>query len=170
MRSPRAIALVLALILSLWLPVDAIPAFVGRIPNGDSLLGIDAVGHWNRRGGGELNPFGLDFLVIGNRSWNKALCERDSDGDGHTNGQELGDPCCLWTPKLRALPLWHGPVSHPGNEGIRLNASLVRLTANCSNLSFIIAHTPPSAWNGDAGQSTRCLQMAVVLLSLALAV
>ncbi|GAB9477912.1 hypothetical protein Gpo141_00015100, partial [Globisporangium polare] len=29
--------------------------------------------------------------------WTHALCEADTDNDGQTNDQELGDPCCSWT-------------------------------------------------------------------------
>ena len=29
--------------------------------------------------------------------WTEALCRADTDGDGQTNGLELGDPCCVWT-------------------------------------------------------------------------
>ena len=28
----------------------------------------------------------------------RALCLHDSDQDGRTNGEELGDPCCTWFP------------------------------------------------------------------------
>lgn len=38
----------------------------------------------------DLNVFGLDFLSNG-RSWNAALAALDSDGDGCSNGVELGD-------------------------------------------------------------------------------
>ena len=27
------------------------------------------------------------------------MCEDDADGDGQSNGRELGDPCCLWEPR-----------------------------------------------------------------------
>mmetsp|Transcript_25756 Transcript_25756/g.70809 ORF Transcript_25756/g.70809 Transcript_25756/m.70809 type:complete len:236 (-) Transcript_25756:195-902(-) len=43
-----------------------------------------------------LNPFGDDYRASG-FSWTKELCETDSDGDGFTNGEELGDPCFQWT-------------------------------------------------------------------------
>lgn len=47
----------------------------------------------------ENNIFGTDFLAAG-LVWTKELCEKDSDGDGLTNGQELGDPCCQWTTNI----------------------------------------------------------------------
>ena len=41
----------------------------------------------------------------------------DSDGDGKTNGQELGDPDCVWQ-KDEGVP--EGPIpiaqSHPGQQ------------------------------------------------------
>jgi hypothetical protein len=36
-----------------------------------------------------------DFDNAG-KSWTKDVCEMDSDKDGATNGEELGDPCCEW--------------------------------------------------------------------------
>lgn len=29
--------------------------------------------------------------------WSKEMCKDDSDGDGESNGDEMGDPCCVWT-------------------------------------------------------------------------
>jgi len=42
-----------------------------------------------------LNPFG-EALKSHDFTWTQELCEADSDNDGMTNGEELGDPCCLW--------------------------------------------------------------------------
>ena len=36
----------------------------------------------------------------------------DSDGDGRTNGEELGDPDCTWTPGM--APKYSAGLSHPG--------------------------------------------------------
>jgi len=75
-----------------------------------------------QKGRGALNKFGLDFLAVGG-DW-KTLCHMDSDYDGFSNGQELGDPCCRWkaTPphesyslkKNREFRRWF--VSNPGDN------------------------------------------------------
>lgn len=75
-------------------PSHGFPSFIARIPNGGNVRGCDgelvvAIGHINgQTGGGPRNAFGLDFQRLGN-TWNKELCETDSDGDGRTNGEEL---------------------------------------------------------------------------------
>lgn len=65
------------------------------------------------------NDFGQDFGAAGFR-WTKTLCQKDSDGDGLTNGEELGDPCCLWsahdTPSVYMRDF---AASHPGFSGSR---------------------------------------------------
>ena len=70
----------------------------------------NGVGHNSCTGGGPLNAFGTAFEAAG-YAWTPALCAADSDGDGLSNGLELGDPCCVWvkgaTPAGVAL-------SHPG--------------------------------------------------------
>ena len=49
-------------------------------------------------------------MVLG---WNGTkLCCADSDGDGQTNGHELGDDCCVWT--QGAAPAFSANISHPG--------------------------------------------------------
>ena len=95
----------------------AFPFFRERIPNGFSVPnpgpqgGIWAgVGHLATGGGGPRNSFGLDFVAAG-AQWTVELCQKDSDGDGRSNGVELGDPDCVWTPGAQpAQPA----TSHPG--------------------------------------------------------
>ena len=78
----------------LLLLVEGYPHNKAKIPNGD-LMG--ALGHTNRvNGGAEKNQFGMDFFWEG-EVWTNALCNGDSDGDGVSNGTELGDPNCTWT-------------------------------------------------------------------------
>lgn len=76
--------------------VIAFPAFVQRIPNGGNTEGGTALIAHVKESGGRLNAFGKAFNKAG-KQWTKELCQADSDGDGQTNGQELGDPCCVWT-------------------------------------------------------------------------
>nr|CCA15690.1 conserved hypothetical protein [Albugo laibachii Nc14] len=93
---------------------EAMPEFVNRIPNGDHILGTRAAGHENGEGGGPLNPFGKDFRD-GGLKWTKRLCELDSDHDGATNGEELGDPCCSGI-SGKALRRQNFQPTHPGKR------------------------------------------------------
>ena len=54
------------------------------------------IGHRTCSGGSlPLNAFGTAWADAG-FEWTKELCEADSDGDGKTNGEELGDKYCVW--------------------------------------------------------------------------
>ena len=89
---------VLVLVFVGWGQTDARPARVGQLPNG-SMIGCASC-HVNPGGGGTLTPFGRDinnnYLTQPGRSgqvvWNAMLAMLDSDGDGVSNGRELGDP------------------------------------------------------------------------------
>ncbi|XP_048768193.1 temptin-like [Ostrea edulis] len=45
--------------------------------------------------GSYLNVFGTDFSLE-SHTWTQKLCNSDSDGDGKSNGEELGDAECVW--------------------------------------------------------------------------
>ena len=68
--------------------------------------GICASCHTYTGGGGPLNAFGVTvkkgFLseagYSGNVMWGQSLAQLDSDRDGFTNGNELGDPGGSWRP------------------------------------------------------------------------
>ncbi|GMH42495.1 hypothetical protein BSKO_10414 [Bryopsis sp. KO-2023] len=95
---------------------DIVPC-PGGDPHCDEGSLCEGVGHESCGGGvitPALNKFGQDLLAEG-VTWTKELCEMDSDGDGFSNGEELGDPCCIWTEGARS-PQWmlDWPVSHPG--------------------------------------------------------
>eukprot|EP00741_Cyanophora_paradoxa_P017188 tig00020960_g16600.t1 len=111
---PRGTAAVI-LLLSVFLNVSAFPMYLSLIPNGILVkrggLPWIGVGHENALGGGPRNVFGEDFARAGHK-WTKELCEKDSDGDGYSNGWELGDPCCVWNPFV--LPERMFDISHPG--------------------------------------------------------
>lgn len=87
-----------------------IDTYVGLVPNGSSFSCSTchvASGPPNR------NPFGTDFANNGH-VWNAALAQLDSDKDGYTNGEELGDPNGTWTTHNQNPP---GPVYNPGDPG-----------------------------------------------------
>lgn len=72
--------------------------------------------HINPAGAGARNAFGEDVrshTVGGLPDWS-ALYDLDSDGDGQTNGEELGDPCGTWTEG--AAPPRTNAISKPGDD------------------------------------------------------
>ncbi|KAF1327945.1 hypothetical protein FI667_g7233, partial [Globisporangium splendens] len=102
-----------------------------RLPNGSNIPNARAVRHKNPDGGGSKNVFGRDFSRIGELDWNLALCLADSDGDGQTNGQELGDPCCAWSVSDCPRPHRTDNISHPGDPTKTANPALWE-SLNCT--------------------------------------
>lgn len=104
----------------------------------------EGVGHMQCAGGGDRNVFGQDFQV--DRQWTRWLCEQDSDGDGWTNGQELGDPCCTWT-EGEDMPTWpSAALSHPGFASA---TPLEPLTYDCSTTPPVVYATGSSGGNSS---------------------
>ncbi|RLN47965.1 hypothetical protein BBJ28_00001683 [Nothophytophthora sp. Chile5] len=125
---------------------DAKPEFVARLPNGARVSNAPAIGHKDNTGdSSSTNAFGNAFSSAGN-AWTVALCKADTDGDGQTNGEELGDPCCEWT--VGATPRWTSGVSHPSDATKTSNASLWA-SIDCSNVTATAvtsaASTSPSS-------------------------
>jgi hypothetical protein len=112
---PRTLQLALAIALASQFAseADASKRYVKMLPNGANVPDTPAIGHPDGTGeDSETNAFG-DAFADADNTWTKEFCEADTDGDGQTNGQELGDPCCEWT--VGATPLWTTGVSHPGD-------------------------------------------------------
>ena len=99
--------------------------FMKHIPNGNNVhdqfgKAWVAVGHTAASpddvpnfasDGFERNPFGWAFARAG-FTWTRELCLEDSDADGLTNGEELGDPQCVW--QLGDAPSRTVNITHPG--------------------------------------------------------
>lgn len=118
MRSLAALLATLLVALATSRLATAHPYFAVRVPNGNGVQSPcnsaelwPGVGHFNQAGGGPRNPFGVDFKAAGLK-WTQELCRKDSDGDGRTNGEELGDPDCVW--KEGATPGRTTNITHPG--------------------------------------------------------
>ncbi len=109
MTSQRIAALksastVVAILMSWMLADDAAarPHRPGQIPSG--FVNNCSNCHMSPIGGDARNPFGQtvegNFLTaigdFGNVLWGPELAAIDSDGDGFTNGEELGDPEGTW--------------------------------------------------------------------------
>jgi MYXO-CTERM domain-containing protein len=94
---------------------------VNDIPNGNRFRCLNC--HTDDSGK-SFTPFGSDaksHLVTNGGAvstehvlWDSKWCQRDSDGDGVTNGAELGDPNCTWK-SGQASP--SGAVTNPGTTG-----------------------------------------------------
>lgn len=89
----------------------AIDEWVAFIPNGTQ---FDCRTCHNSDSGGARNPFGNQFDAAGSNasSW-AAIFDDDADGDGQTNGEELGDPCGLFS--SGGTPARTTQISHPAN-------------------------------------------------------
>jgi|EP00670_Eutreptiella_braarudii_P000344 stearoyl-CoA desaturase (delta-9 desaturase) len=93
--------------------------YLNMVPNGPSFENVwPALGHvapspsqFQGTQGFPRNPFGRAFQNAGFR-WTAALCQEDSDGDGLSNGEELGDPFCTWRFGDPSPP--YANLSHPG--------------------------------------------------------
>ncbi len=68
------------------------PSFSNHVPNAEAAGDCDLC-----HGGGGLTTFGTQAgtVQVNGVSWSRLFCQ-DADGDGQTNGQELGDPCGHW--------------------------------------------------------------------------
>lgn len=106
--------------------VSAHEEYVARNPNGANVPGVAAIGHINPGGGGAANAYGAAFSQAG-LQWSAALCALDSDGDGLSNGLELGDPCCTWT--VGTQPQFGNDISNPGDAASKTQRGMV----NCSS-------------------------------------
>ncbi|GMF61738.1 unnamed protein product [Phytophthora fragariaefolia] len=100
----------IAFVQELVMQVAASRRYVAMMPNGANVTGFRAIGHPDGTGrSAATNNFGKAFANVG-YAWTKEFCMNDTDGDGQTNGQELGDPCCQWN--KTSNPVYLSPTNH----------------------------------------------------------
>ncbi|KAK1942509.1 Temptin [Phytophthora citrophthora] len=109
--------------------VQGYAKYVKLVPNGGNVPDNSNIGHLDPAGETGVSDFGKAFATAGN-AWNTALCQLDTDGDGYTNGQELGDPCCTWTSSNTAGLVTDG-VSDPSDATKTPTSSALK--AGCSS-------------------------------------
>lgn len=152
-----AIAIFLALYLAGLARVSGHPEFVARIPNGANVPGVKALGHIDPNGGGARNDFGEAFEAA-ELAWTAELCQADSDGDGQTNGQELGDPCCEFNLASNAVVRWSKGVSHPGDSSSKSDPTLwanVNCTGSTTAAVGDSSHVDSSEEVGHSSSSSK---------------
>lgn len=144
----RRLAVALLALMVHWRGVaHAHPHFALMLPNGNDVFHagrlVAALGHADTRGHGPLNVFGRDFAAAGLK-WTRDLCEMDSDGDGLTNGVELGDPLCMWS---------------------RGEMGAGRVAAESGLFHFGLVLTHPGVDNRDSNENDRNMDDHDILLS-----
>ena len=83
-------------LLASFLGASAHPQYVARNPNGAAYGAAGAaLGHKNPSDPGARGSYGQAFAANGFTY--TGLCAGDADGDGMSNGHEMGDECCLWS-------------------------------------------------------------------------
>lgn len=111
---------------------------VAQVPNGQN-FGC-ALCHVRSSGGGARNPFGNEVaqsVGFGSRAdfWTAALAEIDSDGDGFSNGAEVGDPDGDGSPDAGAQ------VTHPGDANSKPEIVVTLPDVDEVGLTRIVADT-----------------------------
>jgi len=117
---------------------NALASFLTKLPHDGAGFG-QALGHVGTDSG-KRNVFGEAFGVA--MDWAQ-ICKLDSDGDGLTNGQELGDPCCKWSSGNDAV-LVTGKYSHPGDATSKTTDTSL-LNANCGGSNPTNTSAPTTA-------------------------
>ncbi|KAG7392163.1 hypothetical protein PHYPSEUDO_001886 [Phytophthora pseudosyringae] len=95
----------LALVATAAAVVNARPAYVARLPNGDDVSSVVALGHGDAAGGGANNDFGLDFA---------SADQRPGAGRPVLRVRARPKRCCRWSDGV-----WHpGDVSSTSDESV----------------------------------------------------
>lgn len=73
------------------------PEYLNNLPNGggENFYQDPILGHISDTDPGARNDFGSAFSKA-KLTWTQSVCEADTDGDGQSNGFEMGDECCQW--------------------------------------------------------------------------
>ena len=113
---------------------------LAKLPNGNS-YGL-TLGH---PGGATRKATALASTFYSNgQKWNKAFCQADADGDGQTNGFEMGDPCCTWA--IGQTPMFTSGLSDPNSAA----SKTMRQMSACAAASSAVRPMVERAISCDA--------------------
>lgn len=166
-------------------PITAYSSYPNKLPNAitdnwvaighiDNIKGKDAA---NAVGTGKqnLNAFGVKvkefFAKAGNTVlWNEDLCKDDSDGDGATNGEELGDPACQWTETAKPTTTCSDvtKLTHPGikdGADCKTSTDLSEIEKELCNVSGPFKCEAPAAENKSGSSGGGGTKQGVPLIS-----
>lgn len=117
------------MVLALALAPCGHSVYQSKVPNG--LVNGKSTGHTGN--------FRWDFKNQGYK-WTTSLCNADTDGDGQSNGLELGDPCCIWTEG--STPAFTTDISLPGNAGAKTSRTMPSCTAGGASAQSTLTSSP----------------------------
>ena len=139
MKIQYMVTLAVAL-LSIASIAEARPFRARQIPS----LQVCGTCHIDPSGGGARNAFGRDVEAtlstpVGSAGvdW-PAVCVLDSDQDGATNGEELGDPNCTWVPADGPQTPTGDPALAPGQEPEDVGGCSATGRGNASGLVLLL--------------------------------
>ena len=118
----------------LWLAATtyAYQQDLAKLPNGNS-YGL-TLGH---PGGVTRKATNLASSFYANgQTWDKAICQADADGDGQTNGFEMGDPCCKWS--IGQTPMFTTGLSDPNSAASKSIRQMPTCMINLNILNMML--------------------------------
>ena len=151
-----------AVLILLLVGVDGRPEYELTLPFENSCVRPDccAIGHNDcRTSEEETNTFGSQYEDTHGKWTDSAsssnLCLMDADGDGYSNGDELGDPCCVWTyyvnsgrPSNLSHNFYSSSRTHPSDAAEYPTSRL-----SCTTSSYAGATPPDLTITANVGSS-----------------
>lgn len=108
----KAMKIVMYITILLTTYASGYPQYNNNVPNGN-LIPPSAIELGHPGGATKRYTSFANQYVSNSRKWTRSLCTSDADGDGQSNGLEMGDPCCTWT--QGAAPLFTTGLSNPND-------------------------------------------------------